>query len=98
MDSDSEDAIDEEAIELAMKRKAVKKQEAQQLREYSEKLEHTTLDSFLDKPEAVNTLRCVVAEPTFLVIEWDAPCANNSPITGYRVYLADEVLGETQPD
>jgi len=31
---------------------------------------------------------------TSVEIEWEIPCANNSNITGYTIYLNDEVLVE----
>jgi hypothetical protein len=48
------------------------------------------LEKFEDRPDAITSIRCVYVEGCMFVIEWDAPSANNSPITQYKVYLSSK--------
>ena len=46
------------------------------------------MKTFKDKPEKVNSLRCIHAEANMIVLEWDEPESNNSPIKMYHVYIS----------
>ena len=52
------------------------------------------MENFQDKPDEINSIRILNSTLTSVEIEWDEPCANNSNITGYTIYLNDEVLVE----
>ena len=52
------------------------------------------MENFHDKPDEVNSIRVLNSTMNTVEIDWDVPCANNSDISGYSVYLNDEVLVE----
>ena len=86
--------VDEATLEQELRRREVKHQEAQLLYQYQQKLKSETLQSFTDKPDEINTVRVINTSPTTIEIEWDEPCANNSQILGYTIYLDEEILIE----
>jgi hypothetical protein len=55
-------------------------------------MKETTLKTFTDKPEEITTVRCVHAEGKFLVLQWDAPADNNSPLLRYNVYVSSRTI------
>ena len=59
---------------------------------YQRELKETTLKTFKDKPDLVSTVHCVHAEGSSLVIEWEAPGDNNSPISRYNIYMSTKSL------
>lgn len=52
------------------------------------------MENFLDKPDEINSIRVLNSTTTTVEIEWEEPCANNSTITGYTIFLNDEILIE----
>lgn len=64
------------------------------LHQYHAKLRDVTMANFQDKPDEVNSIRILNSTQNLVEIEWDEPCSNNSNITGYTIYLNDEVLIE----
>ena len=79
----------QEMIE-ARRKAVVKQREADQIKEYHEKLKTTTLATFEDKPDPIESIRVVKTADNFVVIEWDKPCENNVPITCYNIYMSDD--------
>eukprot|EP00347_Sterkiella_histriomuscorum_P000877 403374181 len=72
--------------------KKEKQQEFEKLESYHKQLKQTNLKQFKDKPDSINEVRCVYLDGDMLVIEWDPPADNNSPIKKYHVYLADQTV------
>lgn len=92
---DKEDAeMDQEAVEKELKRRIAKKREAELINQYNAKLRDTTIENFVDRPDQINSIRILNCTTTSVEFEWDQPCANNSIIQGYSVYLNDELLAE----
>ncbi len=89
-----DEEMDEQAIEQELKRRQIKRQEADLMYQYHAKLRDLTMENFYDKPDEVNSIRLLNSSQTSVEIEWDEPCSNNSNITGYTVYLNEEVLVE----
>ena len=67
-----------------------KKADFQRRENYQKQLKEETLKTFKDKPDEIRSLRCVHVEGKLLVVEWDAPSDNNSPILRYNVYLSSK--------
>jgi len=65
------------------KREKIKQKKVEEFKRrenFEKQLKETTLTTFKDKPEEVNTIRCIHVQGDFIVIEWDPPGDNNSPI------------------
>ena len=65
-----------------------KLREAEKIKEYEERLQTTTLANFEDRPDPIEEIRVIKTADNFIVIEWDIPCENNSPIQNYNIYLS----------
>ena len=81
-----------EYIEKLTRIKAQREQEFQKIDNYHKELRSTTLTTFKDRPDEINTVRCVHVESNMFVVEWDKPANNNSKIQGYNVYLSSKTL------
>ena len=76
---------------IEARRKAVVKQrEADQIKEYQEKLATTTLATFEDKPDPIEEIQVVKTADNFVVIRWEKPCDNNVPLTCYNIYMSSD--------
>jgi len=85
------------------KRERIKKAKIEDFKRrdnFHKQLKEVKLETFRDRPDEVSSLRCVHVEGNLLVVEWDAPASNNSPIKGYNVYLSKKTIkiGEINPN
>ena len=83
---------EEEKKEYLNKQERIKKEKeeaAEKQKLFHNELKQTSLKTFKDRPEEVKSLRQVRVEANLIGLEWDAPGSNNSPITGYNVYISD---------
>ena len=85
---DFENMITPEERAEEILRAQVKLREAEKIKEYEERLQTTTLANFEDRPDPIEEIRVVKSADNYIVIEWDKPCENNSPIQSYNIYLS----------
>lgn len=88
----------QEDIDKAMRQYKIKLKEAADLKQYKEQLRTTTLKTFTDKPDEVSSIRCLTATDTSILVAWDMPCLNNSPIAGFRIYLNQKAHADVPYD
>lgn len=90
LDIDS-DELDDEYFEMCdedkkayrEKRERIKKAKYEDFKRRENlliQLKEFNLETFKDKPDAINSHRCVHVEGKMFVVEWDTPAFNNSPI------------------
>lgn len=85
---------DERAIYLASqeKIKRKRKEEFKVRQEFERQLKSTTIETFKDRPEEVKTIWVSWTESNAIGIEWIAPSDNNSPISGYHIYISQKKM------
>jgi len=70
--------------------KVCKRLEGQKRQEYDQAMQHMTISSFKDVPDAVDEISLKNCSHNSFEIEWKVPSSNNQSLTKYSLYLSQD--------
>ena len=95
-DNNSYEDMEEETrrmlLESKLKVDKEKRAAAKKVRDFREDIDNKQLETFEDRPDEIKLIFVCSSNQNSVVVSWDSPDDNNSPIESFNIYISDQEI------